>query len=64
MVDILEQIRANRAKYSELSSRQGQLDEQLSQLVKLALESYSAIEISELLGVSRARVYQIRDGRR
>jgi hypothetical protein len=61
-MDILDRIRENRSARVEMIR---QLDTELTELVKQALaEGHSAIELGEILGVSRARVYQIRDGRR
>lgn len=59
-------LHANREERSRASDRVDQLDCELTTRVKRELDSKTATaaEIAEALGVSRARVYQIRDGRR
>jgi hypothetical protein len=59
-------LRANRHERALASGRVDQLDAELTTKVKRAIDGKiaTAAEIAETLGVSRARVYQIRDGRR
>lgn len=59
-------LQANRYERDLASSRVDQLDADLTTKVKQAIDAKvaTAAEIAEALGVSRARVYQIRDGRR
>ncbi|WP_396909524.1 sigma factor-like helix-turn-helix DNA-binding protein [Mycolicibacterium sp.] len=64
-MDILEAIRANRAQHREHTQAAGKLDEQLRDLVRAAFaEGHTGPELAALLGISKERVYQIRDGRR
>lgn len=64
-MDIGQQIRANRRKRRNAAARIEDLDAELVELVKQAFdEGVGATEIADIAGVTRARVYQIRDGRR
>lgn len=63
-MELFDRIRANRSERSESVSNIERLDEELVELVNEALKVHSATEVASVLGVSRARVYQIRDGRR
>lgn len=59
-------LQNNRAERDRYQTRADELDSDLTARVKMELDkrSATAAEIAEALGVSRARVYQIRDGRR
>lgn len=58
-------IEANRAERAEHTARIEALDAELVQLVKQGFaEKIPATELAAKAGVSRARIYQIRDGRR
>lgn len=59
-------LRTNRDERTRASERVDQLDAELTERVKQALDERiaTAAEVADALGVSRARVYQIRDGRR
>jgi DNA-directed RNA polymerase specialized sigma subunit len=60
-----DKLLANRRKRASHAAAIETLDAEQTQLVKEALaEGDTAAELAEILGVSRARVYQIRDGRR
>lgn len=63
---VRKRIATNRAKHARQRAAADQLDVELTTIVKNALETGEATwqEIAEWLGVSKARVYQIRDGRR
>lgn len=64
-VDILDAIRANRERHREHTSAADALDSQLRDLVKMAFEQgRTGPELAAVLGISKERVYQIRDGRR
>ncbi|MCG7610331.1 hypothetical protein [Mycobacterium sp. CnD-18-1] len=60
-----DRIKANRAARAEAVKRIAQLDAELVALVNDGLaKGRTAAELAQLAGVSRARVYQIRDGKR
>lgn len=63
---VRKRIEANRVKHARHKQSADQLDTELTAIVKGALEAGEATwkEIADWLGVSKARVYQIRDGRR
>ena len=61
----LDRIRANRARRARAAASIEQLDTELTGLVRHAFEDgYTWQQLAELLGVSKARVYQIREGTR
>lgn len=60
-----EEIRANRTKRRKAMERVEVIDAELAELVKRALsEGMGPTEIARIAGLSRERIYQIRDGRR
>lgn len=60
-----EDITANRAERAEHTARIEALDAELIKLVQQGFkDKIPATELAERAGVSRARIYQIRDGRR
>ncbi|OBB01110.1 hypothetical protein A5668_25090 [Mycolicibacterium fortuitum] len=64
-MDILDCIRANRAQHREHTAAADVLDSQLRDLVKMAFEQgHTGPQLAAILGISKERVYQIRDGRR
>jgi plasmid maintenance system antidote protein VapI len=61
-VSILDQIRDT---YTQRHTIPGILDKELTRLIKQAMdEGHKAPELAELLGVSRARIYQLKEGKR
>lgn len=64
-MDILDAIRANRERHREHTAAADTLDSQLQDLVKIAFEQgHTGPQLASVLGISKERVYQIRDGRR
>lgn len=64
-MDILDAIRANRERHREYADAADVLDTQLRDLVKMAFDQgHTGPELASVLGISKERVYQIRDGRR
>lgn len=64
-MDILDCIRANRERHREHTEAADALDSQLQSLVKTAFEQgHTGPQLAAVLGISKERVYQIRDGRR
>ncbi|MFV8049957.1 sigma factor-like helix-turn-helix DNA-binding protein [Mycobacterium sp. 48b] len=64
-MDILEAIRANRRQHREHTDAANVLDSKLRDLVKMAFkQGRTGPELASVLGISKERVYQIRDGRR
>lgn len=64
-MDILDAIRANRAQHREHIAEVDALDAHLRELVKAAFDQgHTGPELASVLGISKERVYQIRDGRR
>lgn len=64
-MDIVDRIRANRERHREHTDAADALDSQLRDLVKTAFEQgHTGPELATVLGISKERVYQIRDGRR
>lgn len=64
-VDILDAIRANRQQHRDHTDAANVLDSKLRDLVKMAFEQgCTGPELASVLGISKERVYQIRDGRR
>ena len=64
-MDTADEIRANRAKRQEAMECIARIDAELAELIKRALaEGLGPTEIARIAGMSRERVYQIRDGRR
>lgn len=62
---IEDDIRRNREKRKRAVARIEQIDAELAALVKKALaEGVGPTQIARIAGLSRERVYQIRDGRR
>lgn len=60
-----DEIRANRAKRRKAVERVEKIDAELAELVRKALaEGIGPTEIARVAGLSRERIYQIRDGRR
>lgn len=61
----MRRIGTNRERRREAAGRIADLDAELPALVREALDGGRTWqELAALLGVSKARVYQIRDGRR
>ena len=64
-MDKLEELQANRRKRRNLADKIAYVDEELADLVRQAFAAgYTGPEISVAANLSKARVYQIRDGRR
>lgn len=65
MSEPLRKIAANRDLHNRLAAELRSVDDQLPGLVRAAFEEgHTGPEISPVAGVSKERVYQIRDGRR
>lgn len=64
-MDILDAIRANRRRHQEHAAAANTLDTDLRDLVRIAFEQgHTGPQLAAILGISKERVYQIRDGRR
>ncbi|SIS23086.1 hypothetical protein [Williamsia sterculiae] len=67
-MDALDEIRENRRERARLAARVGELDAQLpgpDGLVQAAFDAgHDGPEIARVVGVSKPRVYQLRDDRR
>lgn len=62
---IEDEIRNNRAKRRRAVARIEQIDAELAELIQKALAAdLGPTQIARIAGLSRERVYQIRDGRR
>lgn len=62
---VTERIKANRAERTEYAEQIARLDAELVTLVNEGLAGgVTAAELAATAGVSRARIYQIRDGKR
>ena len=65
MTTPLEKITANRRKQRELADEIRTADAELADLIRSAFAGgYTGPEIAAVAGVSKERIYQIRDGRR
>lgn len=65
MTTPLEKIAANRRKQRELADEIRTADVELAELVRSAFAAgHTGPEIAAAAGISKERIYQIRDGRR
>lgn len=61
----LEEIQSNRLKHRNIARRLAYIDQELQELVRAAFAAgHTGPQIAAAAGLSRERVYQIRDGRR
>ena len=61
----LENIQSNRLKHRNITRRLAYIDQELQELVRAAFAAgHTGPQIAAAAGLSRERVYQIRDGRR
>lgn len=62
---VADRIRANRAARAADIAHIAELDAELVELVNEGLaEKIPAVELAKIAGVSRARIYQIKEGKR
>ena len=64
-MDKLKEIQANRQKHRNLADKIAYLDNELAELIRAAFAAgITGPAIATAAGLSKERVYQIRDGRR
>jgi plasmid maintenance system antidote protein VapI len=62
MADI-ERIKDLRARRAEQAAAMEVLDAEIARLIREAITEHGPTKLAKELGITRARVYQIRDGR-
>lgn len=64
-MDTLKDIQANRQKHRNITARLAYIDNELADLIRHAFAAgLTGPAIASAAGLSKERVYQIRDGRR